>query len=110
MIVCLLFRHTAQMGFAIFGGYIIFWIAFKCKVVENCLVNSTTDISYGFYLYAWPIASLIIWYYRNINPWALCIVTLVAAGAAGFASWVLIERPANAVAHSLFKRAQLVGA
>ena len=56
------------MGFAFFGGYVIFWIAFKCKVVENFLVNATTDISYGLYLYAWPIASPMIWVLQKHKP------------------------------------------
>ena len=53
------------------------------------------DLSYGFYLYAWPLQQLTCYYgWGRGSPWVLTAaalpVTLLAAGV----SWLLVERPA----------------
>jgi peptidoglycan/LPS O-acetylase OafA/YrhL len=55
------------------------------------------DVSYGLYLYAWPIQNTIVYYDRTISPWVLTPVTLAGAAMLGFVSWRLIERPALAL-------------
>ena len=91
-------RYLAEAGVAVFGGYVLFWLALKTKAVKTGLADGKTDISYGLYLYAWPIQNLLIWNQRDINPWILCAVSLVSAGLAGYASWHLIEKRALGLA------------
>jgi peptidoglycan/LPS O-acetylase OafA/YrhL len=57
-------------------------------------INAKDDISYGVYLYAWPIAALLIFYWHNIPVEALTGVTFLGAAACGLASWLIVERPA----------------
>lgn len=54
----------------------------------------TQDISYGLYLYGWPIQKLFVTLFPNITP--VQLITLSTAGAllCGWLSWVLVERPA----------------
>lgn len=54
--------------------------------------GNSVDISYGLYLYAWPIGQLLIfWGVRSL--WALDAATLALASVAGAVSWFLVEKP-----------------
>jgi peptidoglycan/LPS O-acetylase OafA/YrhL len=98
LLILLFNRYTAEAGIALFGGYLIFWFALKYKVLRISVADNKNDISYGLYLYAWPIQNLIIWNERTIDPWVLCLITLIGAGLAGYVSWHFIEKRANALA------------
>jgi peptidoglycan/LPS O-acetylase OafA/YrhL len=98
--ICLFFAAVVPLALAVFGGYLIFWFAFRCPVLRISRFAINTDLSYGIYLYAWPIQSTIAFFTaRSINPWALSAVSLALAAAAAWASWTLIEKPALALAH-----------
>lgn len=85
---------TAGAGVAIFGSYLIFWFAFLPSTPRLNAVNSTTDISYGVYLYAWPVQMLAIRYFPAITPPALIVVAAASACALAFLSWMFVEHPA----------------
>lgn len=93
LMVLMFIKDSAELAFCVFGGYIIFWFAFKVPVLRISRLVNTSDISYGLYLYAWPVQSLFIWCYHDINPWLLCSMTLVSAGCISYGSWTLVERP-----------------
>lgn len=95
----LFFQRTAEAVLAIFGGYLIFWFALKARAFRVGELAARNDISYGVYLYAWPIQILLVWYHPAINPWLLSAVAIVGASMAGFASWHLIEKPILNWAH-----------
>jgi len=91
--VILMFNHhIAEAGLTIFGGFSMFWVSFKANLGPLGNVNNRWDISYGTYLYGWPIAIIIVYYYRTINPIILASISLPVALIAGAASWFLIER------------------
>lgn len=81
----------------ILGGYVLFWVAFRVKAKLMLTLNAKDDISYGVYLYAWPVAALLIWYWRDIDAWTLGLLTFVAVLLLGFVSWHTIEKPAQAL-------------
>ena len=94
LLVTLLFNQAwAGTAFTIFGGYLIIWFAFKVRVLILSRFDNRLDISYGLYLYAWPIQNLIAWNDLTINPWLLCCMSLFGAALLGYASWMLIEQP-----------------
>ncbi len=100
LLILLFFREeTAEAAFMIFGGYLIFWFALKFRALHLSAIAGRNDISYGLYLYAWPIQNLFVWNDRTIDPIWLCIATLACAGFAGFLSWHLLEKHAVAMAH-----------
>jgi peptidoglycan/LPS O-acetylase OafA/YrhL len=100
LVICLFFQPLVALALAIFGGYLIFWFALHCPVLPISRFTNKTDLSYGIYLYAWPIQSSIAFFTnRSINPWALSVITLVLAAAAASVSWTFIEKPALALAH-----------
>ncbi len=91
---CMFSRILAPPGWAIFGGYLIFWFAFRLRVLELSILDNKADISYGLYLYAWPVQNLTISLLRSIDPWRLCAITLAVSSLLGLASWIFIEKPA----------------
>jgi peptidoglycan/LPS O-acetylase OafA/YrhL len=101
-------RALAELAVAVLGGYLIFWFSFKIKALKISRFTNQTDISYGLYLYAWPVQNFVIWNYRDMNPWLLCLVTVVSAGCLAYASWVLVEKPWLDFAHR--RRAACVNA
>ncbi len=52
------------------------------------------DISYGVYIYGWPVAQMIVHLAPGIGPVALAATSLVATLPFAIASWHLVERPA----------------
>jgi peptidoglycan/LPS O-acetylase OafA/YrhL len=79
---------------AILGGYLVFWIAFLPGTPRLNEINSKTDVSYGIYLYAWPIQMLLIRYVAGISPPGVMLLTTISAGLLACLSWKFIEKPA----------------
>lgn len=86
--------NVAETAVIVLGSYVLFWVAFKATWKPLLTVNAKDDISYGVYLYAWPIAVLLIWYWRDIPLEVLDGLTFLGAAACGLASWFLIEKRA----------------
>jgi peptidoglycan/LPS O-acetylase OafA/YrhL len=80
---------------ATFGAYALLVFGYKCAPSFRAL-TAKGDISYGVYIYAWPIQQLVAPLCAGMSaPWlwniALALpITLVA----GCVSWMLIEKPA----------------
>jgi peptidoglycan/LPS O-acetylase OafA/YrhL len=90
MFIC----RVAETALLILGGYLLFCFAFKVKSQKLNRIGREVDLSYGIYLYAWPIQNLLIWYYRsNISPTLLFAITTTMASAMAYASWSLVEAP-----------------
>jgi peptidoglycan/LPS O-acetylase OafA/YrhL len=103
--VCLFFQPLVPLALAVLGGYLIFWFAFRCPVLPISRFTNRTDLSYGIYLYAWPIQSTIAFVTdRSINPWVLSAISFALSAAAAWVSWTLIEKPALALAHDKNRR------
>ena len=97
-IFAVIFTQFGEVAMATTGSYALLWAALKLKSRILETVNSKNDISYGTYLYAWPIASLLILEAQGaglpISPFQLTIITTILAMLAGAISWFLIESPA----------------
>ncbi len=51
------------------------------------------DVSYGVFLYGWPVEKLVIWW-GVTNPWAAFAVALPMTLAVGYLSHRFVEKPA----------------
>jgi peptidoglycan/LPS O-acetylase OafA/YrhL len=94
LVPALFVSWLASPALIVLGGYLVFWTAFKVEWKPLRTINAKDDISYGVYLYAWPIATLILWYWRDVPMVLLGFLTLVGAILAGTISWQIVEKPA----------------
>jgi len=76
------------------GSAALFWAAFKARLGPLQRVNARFDISYGTYLYGWPVAVAWLFFDRGMGPVSLVLLTLPAALAIGTISWWSVEHPA----------------
>ncbi len=87
--------HTAEIACMIFGGILLFALSFGANLGSLQKINDRWDVSYGTYLYGWPIATTILYFNRGLDPLTLAALTLPGALLAGAVSWWLIEKPAK---------------
>ncbi|MFJ6002745.1 acyltransferase family protein [Arthrobacter sp. NPDC092385] len=76
---------------AVFIAYGTLWIS---TILPSPLLIRKNDVSYGVYIYAFPIQQLLA--VHGVHERGLLVYMLVAAVltiAAGIASWLLVERP-----------------
>ena len=92
-VACMFWAPIAETGLCLFGAYVILWFALHGPLhpVGDLLKS---DISYGLYLYGWPIQSLIIYSATGVSPTTVTFVALPLAAFCGWISWKLIEMPA----------------
>lgn len=57
-------------------------------------VFNRNDVSYGTYLYGWPVAQLWLTALPGLGSMTLAVLTLPVAALLGLLSWRLVERPA----------------
>jgi len=107
---CLCCKPLAEPGMAVFGGYLIFWAAFLPRRLWISEFLTRVDLSYGIYLYAFPIQKAVIALRPGIQPHELFAVALVASAAAAYASWTLVEKPCLALKAMLRRREACAGA
>lgn len=88
----LMFNRTlAQPAVAIFWGYAILSFANRPARLFAWF-NKLPDISYGVYLYAWPITKLLIEWQPEVGRLSLIVQTWLWSILAGTLSWYLIEK------------------
>lgn len=84
----------AEIGFAGFGGYVIFYLARAARGTFWARINAKNDISYGLYLYGWPMQKLVWWYAPDAPLPLAFLAALALATGCGWISWLGVERPA----------------
>ena len=87
-----------ELLLAIFGGASLFWLSYRAYLGRLQRINDRWDISYGVYLYGWPCATALLWYWRGITPFELATISLMFALIAGCISWFCLERWAKSLA------------
>ncbi|MCR6672055.1 acyltransferase [Devosia ginsengisoli] len=83
----------ADPALALLGGYIVFWFAFKAPVLWLS-TRIREDLSYGIYLYAWPVQCVLIYYHVATTEWAVTLIATLGSAVLALLSWRLIEKPA----------------
>ena len=77
----------------IFGTYLLFVTAFHARIPLRRF-SERVDLSYGIYLYAWPVKRIILHFLgAAMNPYLLFLLALPATCLLAVGSWLLIEKP-----------------
>jgi peptidoglycan/LPS O-acetylase OafA/YrhL len=77
------------------ASYCTFWLAFPRVRVR--IPESVGDVSYGLYVYAFPVQQLVVWLHPAIGPWGLFCAAFPATFLLAWFSWHLVEKPALAL-------------
>ncbi len=86
--------HQFILLFPLFGCYLALWLALtpRLPVIPAARFG---DLSYGLYIYGWPVEEAVIWLRGGQAAWWQVFATaLPTAAALAFLSWHLIESPA----------------
>lgn len=89
----LFFPQFSAAGSALFGSYVVFWFALAVSSRRLSQIGAHTDLSYGVYLYAWPIQKLLLWNDPLMSPWLVTGITIPLSMMCAFASWHAVEKP-----------------
>lgn len=89
--VLLFFGAVAEFAVAVLWGYVILYFALHAKVMG--FFNKLPDVSYGVYLYAWPLNKIVLWFAPDIDVLLSVLVVLFLSSCAGALSWYLVEKP-----------------
>jgi len=80
--------------FPLFGCYLALWLALtpRLPVIPAARFG---DLSYGIYIYGWPVEQAAIWLCGGRAAWwQVFLIALPGAATLAFLSWHLVERPA----------------
>jgi peptidoglycan/LPS O-acetylase OafA/YrhL len=85
------FKHVV-FTHPVFVTYLLFYFAFARSVQFHSFA-SKTDVSYGIYLYAWPVQQLLLLFFENVmNEMILFLCALPISYFLAYWSWHLIEK------------------
>jgi peptidoglycan/LPS O-acetylase OafA/YrhL len=80
--------------FPLFGCYLALWLALN-PALPIIPAARFGDLSYGLYIYGWPVEQAVIWTLGGRALWwQVFAIALPVTAAISFLSWHLIERPA----------------
>lgn len=82
----------AELALAIFGGYLLFYFALTPNAALSGF-NKLPDVSYGVYLYGWPVQKLWLWYFPGMSPWVHFMLSSAVCLLLGAVSWYAVEKP-----------------
>jgi len=79
--------------FPICGCYLALWLALNPRLPVLPAARFG-DLSYGLYIYGWPVEQAVMWLSGGHAPWwRVFLIALPTTAAIAFLSWHLVERP-----------------
>jgi peptidoglycan/LPS O-acetylase OafA/YrhL len=81
-----------EVAFVVFGGYLLFYFGSK-PITALAWMAKVPDLSYGIYLYGWPVESLLIWRFHP-SPWIVFTLSTIICAGLAWLSWTFVEAPA----------------
>lgn len=74
-------------------------------LIHNKRLRLRTDLSYGVYIYAWPVQQLlVICGFGILNPFVFAIVSAAVTLPLAAMSWFMVEKPAMSLKSRLMRR------
>lgn len=102
--IVVLLRNTFAYQAALFitEAYCLMWLALV--PVTRLIPEPKNDVSYGVYLYGWPIQQTLYALFPLLGALVLLGPSLVLTGLVGLASWRWVEKPALNVKRRILDR------
>lgn len=91
-VVSLAWEQTYPLGRLTAGAYLLFWFGGR-NIRWLRPLRRLPDVSYGLYLYGWPVQKVLVFGMPGISPWTLFVAASGIGAAIGYVSWTYIERP-----------------
>jgi peptidoglycan/LPS O-acetylase OafA/YrhL len=80
------------LAFPLCGGYLTIYLALNRRL-PNLRAARFGDLSYGLYIYGWPIEQCVVYFSGGSAPsWQVFLIAVVAAVPTAFLSWHLVEK------------------
>lgn len=95
-LVMLTWKHFGRIEtipMTIYIAYLIFFVAYFPPLVV-LPAGRFDDISFGVYIYAFPVQQMIAHYITGVSPIGMFAVALLVTLALALASWRIVEQPA----------------
>lgn len=92
LVAGMFFHATASLSVATCGAFLLFAAADAGGQTRLARINDKTDISYGVYLYAWPVEKLLVQYQGGGALVLLTVETFLISILLGWLSWQLVEK------------------
>ena len=87
------FTGAYDLAFAIAFTYAILWLGFTDSVrMPNLAAHG--DLSYGTYLYAFPVTQVWVQVLQPVSPWVVFVLSLVTVLPLAWMSWHVLEQNA----------------
>ncbi|MGI4794058.1 MAG: acyltransferase family protein [Janthinobacterium lividum] len=86
---------TAELSVETAGAYLLFIVGFT--PVRHPEARRLPDVSYGVYLYGWPVQKLLLLWWPIAPFLGIFALSLAGSLALGLASWFAVEKPALAL-------------
>lgn len=83
----------AGVAYAVVGPYAIVFLGERVNPVSK-LVGRVGDLSYGLYLFGWPIEQALVQVTRVRSPWALFVTATLVAAVLAAVSYHAVEKHA----------------
>lgn len=105
---------SALLFKSLFFSYLVLMLALHPKL-RLPTIDKYGDVSYGLYIYAFPVQQLIAFFIDGVTPVNMFFLSLVITFSISVVSWVLIEKPALSLKGKMFpmlfkKHAGIAGA
>jgi peptidoglycan/LPS O-acetylase OafA/YrhL len=80
------------VAFPLFGGYLVIYLALNRRL-PVLRAARFGDLSYGLYIYGWPVEQCVVYFSGATAPWWVVFLTAAPVTAAvAFLSWHLVEK------------------
>lgn len=95
------FRQAVFAHYLLYGA--LFWaMIYLCTRKWVVARQLPADISYGVYLWGWPVQQLLVHWWPDLHVQAHRVLAMLGACILGALSWYVLEKPAIALGKSVY--------
>jgi peptidoglycan/LPS O-acetylase OafA/YrhL len=95
LVLSSLSRHLVMLALPFAGVYLLFRFVYADRVFVPNLKKRVGDLSYGLYLYGWPVEQSLVATVgaKALSMWSLAAASIVVCLPIAYISWRCVEKP-----------------